>query len=60
MPSARDKLFGGARGAAEKARARMHETYGAKRGEVVFLATVYKRERRAKRAGARKTKARRS
>jgi hypothetical protein len=55
-----DKLFGGVAGAAEKARAGMRKTYGAKRGDAVFWGTVYKRERRAKRAGARKTKARRT
>lgn len=55
-----DKLFGGARGAAEKARSTMRKTYGAKKGEAVFWGTVYRRELRAKRAGARKTKARRS
>lgn len=44
-----DKLFGGGRGAAEKARASMIKTYGTKDGETVFRATVAKRKRRAKR-----------
>lgn len=57
-----DKLFGGVAGAAEKTRAQMRKTYGAKRGDAVFWGTVAKREHRAKRNAARgkKTKARRS
>lgn len=54
-----DKLFGGARGAAEQTRAQMRQTYGAKKGDAVFWGTVYKRERRAKR-NVPKTKARKS
>lgn len=44
-----DKLFGGKPGAAEKARGQMRRTYGAKKGEQVFQATIARRELKAKR-----------
>lgn len=44
-----DKLFGGQPGAAAKVRASMQQTYGREQGETVFQATVFKRERKAKR-----------
>lgn len=47
-----DKLFGGQPGAAEKARSSMHKTYGRQNGETIFQATVFKRERKAKRKTA--------
>lgn len=51
MPLTRyDKFFGGTRGAAEKALASMKRTYGPKKGQTVFDATIAKREHKAKRA----------
>jgi hypothetical protein len=50
-----DRLFGGAPGAAEKARASMKKSYGAKRGETVFWATVYKREKRIRQGKSRRS-----
>ena len=43
-----DRWFGGARGAAETARAKMHKTYGRKDGEAVWQATIAKRKHKAK------------
>lgn len=43
-----DKLFGGERGSAQRARDGMVRTYGRKEGETVFNATVVKRKRKAK------------
>lgn len=43
-----DKLFGGAKGAADDALAAMKRTYGRKDGEQVFWGTVAKRKRRTK------------
>ena len=45
-----DKHFGGQPGAAERALKQMKRTYGPKKGETVFYATVHKRERKAKQA----------
>ncbi|HET7047867.1 MAG TPA: hypothetical protein VFI54_06305 [Solirubrobacteraceae bacterium] len=44
-----DKLFGGDRGAAEKALEAMKRTYGRKDGEAVFWGTIAKRKRRGER-----------
>lgn len=41
-----DKLFGGQRGAADKALSNMKRTYGRKDGEHVFYAAVAKRSRK--------------
>jgi hypothetical protein len=49
MPSRLDKFFGGKPGAAERARASMRRTYGPKKGETVFQATLFKRELKEKR-----------
>ena len=50
MPIARyDKHFGGQPGAADKALKSMQRTYGRKKGETVFYATIHKRELKAKR-----------
>jgi hypothetical protein len=43
-----DRYFGGVRGSAAAARAKMHETYGAKDGEHVFQAKIAKAKRRDK------------
>jgi hypothetical protein len=45
-----DRLFGGP-GSADRALASMKRTYGAKKGETVFYATVAKREHKTKRKG---------
>ena len=51
MPVSRyDKLFGGKPGAAERALKSMKRSYGRKKGETVFYATVHKPELKAKRA----------
>jgi hypothetical protein len=47
-PSALDRIFGGQPGAAEKARAAMHKTYGAKGGEHVYQAKIAKAKRKTK------------
>lgn len=44
-----DRYFGGTRGSAERTLAAMKKTYGPKKGETVFYASVAKRERRDKR-----------
>ena len=50
MPVSRyDRLFGGP-GSAQKALDSMKRTYGAKKGETVFQATVTKREHKRKKA----------
>jgi hypothetical protein len=49
-----DKYFGGAKGAAAKAKANMQATYGRADGEHVFHATVAKRKRKASQARKRK------
>lgn len=43
-----DKLFGGERGAAQRALDGMRKTYGRKDGQTVFDATVAKRKRKSK------------
>jgi hypothetical protein len=43
-----DKYFSGKPGAAAETLASMKRTYGAKKGETVFYATIAKREHRAK------------
>lgn len=48
MISRYNKYFGGGRGSAKKALDSMKKTYGPKKGETVFHATVAKRERREK------------
>lgn len=50
MPGHRyDKFFGGQPGAADKALQNMKRTYGPKKGQTVFEATIAKREHKAKR-----------
>lgn len=44
-----DRLFGGKPGAADRALEQMRKTYGRKKGDRVFDATVIKRELREKR-----------
>lgn len=50
-PSALDKLFGGRAGAAERARSNMRRSYGPKKGQTVFDATVIRRQAKKKRFG---------
>jgi hypothetical protein len=49
-----DKYFGGAKGAAAKAKANMQATYGRADGDHVFHATIAKRKRKASQARKRK------
>lgn len=52
MPGGRhDRLFGGKPGAAERALASFKRTYGDKDGQLVFDATVIKRQRKGKQRG---------
>lgn len=46
-----DKFFGGKPGAAQEALNKMKRTYGPKKGETVFHATVVKREHKSKKKG---------